>query len=383
MDASDPLGIGFMSSSYGAIDPQLGFVYDDHDPTYSEYIMPSSLEDMSAHQMSKAQPSFMQPGLLDNGHVSLKGSDSCNADVIQVSSPPPASKPFKNKKERRTAQQANETVTSTGTTTRRPTRKATKRPTPDTPDEPSEMPQPPPRKSERRTRATARKRVSDATATITSNNTKTAAPRAATIKATSESLDDGSQADSPDTDGAPSGSKRDQSLRRNRIAASKCRQKKKEWQSNLETRKGELESQNSALVREYTELLGEVTAIKNTLMAHASCGDSNIDLWIEKEARRFVDRAAHERSREPPSAQDHSRNSKLPVLPFSRLARLETWKQSRRLTNGTFLAVGSMMLSSPGSSASAELISPLTPPLKKERHNYDFMSEDLFTETIW
>jgi hypothetical protein len=71
-----------------------------------------------------------------------------------------------------------------------------------------------------------------------------------------------------------------QSLRRNRIAASKFRQKKKERQSNLETRKGKLESKNSALVREYTKLLAEATAIKNTLMSHASCQDANIDTWL-------------------------------------------------------------------------------------------------------
>ncbi|KAG7109557.1 hypothetical protein HYQ44_011541 [Verticillium longisporum] len=50
--------------------------------------------------------------------------------------------------------------------------------------------------------------------------------------------------------------KRDVFLQRNRVAASKCRQKKKE--------------------------------LKDQLMSHAPCNDRNIDLWLEAEARRFA-----------------------------------------------------------------------------------------------
>lgn len=82
--------------------------------------------------------------------------------------------------------------------------------------------------------------------------------------------------------------KRDKFLERNRIAASKCRQRKKEWINGLEETKNGLETQNSHLQMEYNGLLGEVSRMKNQIMAHANCHDHNIDKWIENEARRFV-----------------------------------------------------------------------------------------------
>ncbi|CAH0039469.1 unnamed protein product [Clonostachys solani] len=82
--------------------------------------------------------------------------------------------------------------------------------------------------------------------------------------------------------------KRNKYLERNRLAASKCRQKKKEWMHELEETKGILESKHSDLHREYSALLQEVSQIKTFLMAHSNCHDPNIDQWIEGEARRFV-----------------------------------------------------------------------------------------------
>lgn len=89
-------------------------------------------------------------------------------------------------------------------------------------------------------------------------------------------------------------SKRSKFLKRNRIAASKCRQKKKEWVNNLEETRHGLEHQHSTLQMEYNDLLGEVTKMKNQLMQHAACNDSNINQWIENEARKFVQRTAAE-----------------------------------------------------------------------------------------
>ncbi|EEU41380.1 uncharacterized protein NECHADRAFT_83404 [Fusarium vanettenii 77-13-4] len=89
-------------------------------------------------------------------------------------------------------------------------------------------------------------------------------------------------------------SKRSKFLKRNRIAASKCRQKKKEWVNNLEETRSELEHQHSTLQTEYNDLLGEVSKMKNQLMQHAGCNDSNINQWIENEARKFVQRTAAE-----------------------------------------------------------------------------------------
>jgi len=82
--------------------------------------------------------------------------------------------------------------------------------------------------------------------------------------------------------------KREKFLERNRVAASKCRQKKKEYVSELEDAKLGLETQRTQLRMERDLLLNEAERIKNQLMLHANCRDPNIETWIRNEARRFV-----------------------------------------------------------------------------------------------
>ncbi|ORY71953.1 uncharacterized protein BCR38DRAFT_319883, partial [Pseudomassariella vexata] len=82
--------------------------------------------------------------------------------------------------------------------------------------------------------------------------------------------------------------KRNKFLERNRVAATKCRQKKKEWMSDLEDTRFGLESQNSHLQMEYNSLAEEVSQIRAELMAHGNCNDPNINKWIENEAKRYV-----------------------------------------------------------------------------------------------
>jgi hypothetical protein len=95
------------------------------------------------------------------------------------------------------------------------------------------------------------------------------------------------------TSGGEENAKRTKYLERNRIAASKCRQKKKEWTHELEESKTKMESEHVELQREYGILLGEVSMIKNLLMRHAGCKDPNIDQWIELEAKKFVQKPSH------------------------------------------------------------------------------------------
>ncbi|KAI1776326.1 hypothetical protein F4818DRAFT_377115 [Hypoxylon cercidicola] len=83
-------------------------------------------------------------------------------------------------------------------------------------------------------------------------------------------------------------SKRNRFLEKNRMAATKCRQKKKEWVSDLEETRFGLESQNNHLQMEYSNLRSEITHIKSQLMEHANCNDPNINKWIENEAKKFV-----------------------------------------------------------------------------------------------
>ncbi|KAI1415209.1 hypothetical protein F5Y13DRAFT_187311 [Hypoxylon sp. FL1857] len=89
-------------------------------------------------------------------------------------------------------------------------------------------------------------------------------------------------------EGRPEVIKRNKFLERNRVAATKCRQKKKEWVSDLEEAQLGLESQHNQLQVEYSNLRNEITNIKSQLMEHATCNDPNIDKWIENEAKRFV-----------------------------------------------------------------------------------------------
>ncbi|KAI6357651.1 hypothetical protein MCOR25_007602 [Pyricularia grisea] len=92
---------------------------------------------------------------------------------------------------------------------------------------------------------------------------------------------------SPDADGDDDG-KRSTVLERNRVAALKCRKKKKEFVQDLEEQCVELETTNHALQTEAQGLLNELNSMKNHLMDHASCKDPRIDNWLEFEAQRFV-----------------------------------------------------------------------------------------------
>lgn len=99
-------------------------------------------------------------------------------------------------------------------------------------------------------------------------------------------------------------------LERNRIAASKCREKKKLFVSDLEETKIDLEARHAQLQLEYNGLLSEVSGLKHRLMAHAKCGDPNIDSWLSNEARRFV-QTSHDlfgTYQGPPLHVSHNRN---------------------------------------------------------------------------
>ncbi|OAA51446.1 transcription factor ATF2 [Metarhizium rileyi] len=82
--------------------------------------------------------------------------------------------------------------------------------------------------------------------------------------------------------------RRQRSLERNRVAASKCRKRKKEWTEDLEQKKTGLESIHQELQSEYMDLLQECSQLKNLLINHAGCQDPNIDMWIKNEASKYV-----------------------------------------------------------------------------------------------
>ncbi|KAG8158713.1 hypothetical protein KVR01_011156 [Diaporthe batatas] len=82
--------------------------------------------------------------------------------------------------------------------------------------------------------------------------------------------------------------KRKKFLEKNRIAASKCREKKKKWVHDLEYNKSQLERLNMELRLEHRGLISELNQTKSMLMSHADCNDPNITEWLNHQARRIV-----------------------------------------------------------------------------------------------
>lgn len=82
--------------------------------------------------------------------------------------------------------------------------------------------------------------------------------------------------------------KREQIKQRNRVAASKCRQKKKEKVDELKEIKSSLEARNTDLHMEYQRLRREIGHVKSDLIRHTECNDPNISRWVENEAKGYV-----------------------------------------------------------------------------------------------
>ncbi|KAI4127369.1 MAG: hypothetical protein LQ338_003245 [Usnochroma carphineum] len=73
-------------------------------------------------------------------------------------------------------------------------------------------------------------------------------------------------------------------LERNRIAASKCRQKKKEWTQNLENRARELQKNNQSLRMVLDSLRDEMLFLKGEMLKHTTCGCEQIRGWVKTKA---------------------------------------------------------------------------------------------------
>ncbi|KAK8181021.1 hypothetical protein BC567DRAFT_222189 [Phyllosticta citribraziliensis] len=84
--------------------------------------------------------------------------------------------------------------------------------------------------------------------------------------------------------------KREHFLERNRMAAHKCRQKKKEWVVSLDERCRALQADNTILHARRTALLSELFDLKNAAFAHSDCRYGPIDRFIEVEASKVCAR---------------------------------------------------------------------------------------------
>lgn len=80
----------------------------------------------------------------------------------------------------------------------------------------------------------------------------------------------------------PEDIRRSKFLERNRVAASKCRQKKKEWTSNLETRARDLQKNNSSLRLMLGSLKDEILFLKGECLKHTACGCEQIQSFLKQ-----------------------------------------------------------------------------------------------------
>ncbi|KAJ9081536.1 hypothetical protein DSO57_1013668 [Entomophthora muscae] len=101
-----------------------------------------------------------------------------------------------------------------------------------------------------------------------------------TRSSTQEVSDSGREKTNEDDDEDPE-TKRQRFLERNRIAASKCRQKKKVWMQQLATEADQAAARNKALQMMVNQLKDEVLVLKNQLLAHRNCSCNVIQQYIQ------------------------------------------------------------------------------------------------------
>ena len=89
----------------------------------------------------------------------------------------------------------------------------------------------------------------------------------------------------------PEDVKRSKFLERNRVAASKCRQKKKEWTQNLESRARDLQKNNNLLRMNVESLRDEVLFLKGEMLKHSGCDCEQIQSFVKSKANNFLDSA--------------------------------------------------------------------------------------------
>ena len=102
--------------------------------------------------------------------------------------------------------------------------------------------------------------------------------------------------------------RRSKFLERNRVAASKCRQKKKEWTSNLESNARELQQGKSHMALIVNSLKDEVMFLKGEMLKHTSCGCERIRGYLDRETDNITKNTQHtfwsSRSRDHLSSTD-------------------------------------------------------------------------------
>jgi hypothetical protein len=92
-------------------------------------------------------------------------------------------------------------------------------------------------------------------------------------------------------------SARQSHLEKNRVAAHKCRQRKKEYIGSLEGRAREFSAKNKALKENVALLREEVLSLKNEVLRHAGCGFWAVDEYLARCAGDLLGMEAPQPSR--------------------------------------------------------------------------------------
>ncbi|KAL2830056.1 hypothetical protein BDW59DRAFT_141689 [Aspergillus cavernicola] len=103
----------------------------------------------------------------------------------------------------------------------------------------------------------------------------------------------------------PSDGKQEKTRARNRLAASKCRLKKKEQNMLLEARFKQEEKKREHLVTEMDSLRSELVEIKSELLEHSSCGHKGIQRYIQDMAKKITTGADESLNVRAPAAQGY------------------------------------------------------------------------------
>lgn len=82
-------------------------------------------------------------------------------------------------------------------------------------------------------------------------------------------------------------SRRSKFLERNRVAASKCREKKKLWTQNLEEKARNLQKENSSLRLMLDSLRDEMIFLKDEMLKHNNCGCERIEAFLKSSINSF------------------------------------------------------------------------------------------------
>ena len=109
-------------------------------------------------------------------------------------------------------------------------------------------------------------------------------------------------------------------LEKNRVAADKCRQRKKGYIVGLEAHAGELSSKNEALKAKVTVLREEVLKLKNEVFRHAGCGSWAVDGYLARCAGDILGVEAPCMQTPAPRNSNQAQRSTVPTKSRSQLA---------------------------------------------------------------